>query len=75
MGYKGNDACLAKVASDEPIFVLRAQDATAPDAVMSWLAGAVRAGMNPDGAKARDTLAVVMRMQQWQREHSAKVPD
>ena len=30
MGYKHNDLYLAKVADDEPIFVLRAQDTFAP---------------------------------------------
>jgi len=36
MGFKDNDACLAKVAEDEPIFVLRAQDWSAPIFIEQW---------------------------------------
>ncbi len=36
MGYKNNDSCLDAVSDDEPIFVLRAQDETAPDMVDAW---------------------------------------
>ena len=36
MGFKGSDACLANVKGDEPIFVLRAQDQLAPNAVKAW---------------------------------------
>ena len=36
MGYRNNDACLDKVGDDEPIFVLRAQDNTAPMVVDFW---------------------------------------
>lgn len=34
---KHNDPCLKKAADDEPIFVLRAQDMTAPIIVMFWI--------------------------------------
>lgn len=36
MAYKETDSCLVKVAPDEPIFVLRAQDRTAPRVVRYW---------------------------------------
>lgn len=36
MGLKADDKCLAKAADDEPIFVLRAQDKSAPAAVRRW---------------------------------------
>lgn len=36
MAYKSNDRCLSKVDSDEPIFVLRAQDATAIATIRFW---------------------------------------
>jgi hypothetical protein len=38
MATKLTDQCLAKVGDDEPIFVLRAQDAFAPIVVRVWIA-------------------------------------
>lgn len=38
MGYKNDDACLKKVKDDEMIFVLRAQDKSAPKVVLHWIA-------------------------------------
>lgn len=37
MGFKNDDRCLNKVADDEPIFVLRAQDRSAPAMIRSWV--------------------------------------
>lgn len=37
MAYKGSCTTLAKVADDEPIFVLRAQDVSAPEVIEYWL--------------------------------------
>jgi hypothetical protein len=37
MGFKNNDRCLDKVDDDEPIFVLRAQDASMIDTILDWL--------------------------------------
>lgn len=37
MGFKNNDRCLNKVADDEPIFVLRAQDISAPQVIRFWV--------------------------------------
>lgn len=36
MSTKHTSDCLRKAADDEPIFVLRAQDKTAPDAIRLW---------------------------------------
>lgn len=38
MAYKHNDSCLQKAAEDEPIFVLRGQDASAAKVVIHWIA-------------------------------------
>lgn len=37
MGFKNDDRCLNKVSDDEPIFVLRAQDISAPDVIRRWI--------------------------------------
>lgn len=37
MAYKSTCKTLAKVAPNEPIFVLRAQDVTAPETILFWL--------------------------------------
>ena len=37
MAFKATCTCLAKVAPDEPIFVLRAQDTSAPSVVLEWV--------------------------------------
>lgn len=77
--------CLAKAADDEPIFVLRAQDTTAPNAVRAWvsgvidqhrpLPGAVLAYDPKLNAKLKEALNLADRMEAWQREHGCKVPD
>lgn len=37
MATKHTSACLQKAGNDEPIFVLRAQDITAVDAIQAWI--------------------------------------
>ncbi len=37
MSTKHDSTCLSKAADDEPIFVLRAQDKTATEAVQAWI--------------------------------------
>lgn len=76
--------CLAKAADDEPIFVLRAQDATAPMAVRNWIDGVVVQHYR-DGqvmsvklrSKLEEARRLAVRMEQWQRAnpHLVKVPD
>lgn len=38
MGYKATDTCLKKAKDDEMLFVLRAQDRSAPKTVLHWIA-------------------------------------
>jgi hypothetical protein len=65
---KNDDACLAKAADDEPIFVLRAQDMTAPGLVEMWIS------RNPQlpPAKRAEALDCAYRMRQWPHK---KMPD
>lgn len=37
MGFKNDDRCLNKVGPKEPIFVLRAQDESAPSIIRTWI--------------------------------------
>jgi hypothetical protein len=66
-------SCINKAADDEPVFVLRAQDAIAPDVVRLWAGRAWQAGVPQ--AKVNEAYDLASQMQAWQREHSAKVPD
>jgi hypothetical protein len=73
MGLKSNDACLAKVYSDEPIFVLRAQDRLAPALVKLWAELASLHGA-PFG-KTAEAIKLAMRMEGWAATNHTKWPD
>lgn len=67
------DSCLAKVRPEEPIFVLRSQDKTAPVAVRNWAREARRAGMNQ--AKFDEAMETARAMEDWATVHGSKIPD
>ena len=74
MAFKGDDTCLANVADDEPIFVLRAQDALAPGIVFTWATLAQFNGV--PATKCAEARRVADQMVQWQvRNKSGKIPD
>ena len=61
------------IPEDEPVFLLRAQDASAPWTVRMWIDEARKLG-----AKANILEAArlhVETMIKWQREHGMKIPD
>lgn len=61
------------IPEDEPVFLLRGQDVSAPLALAAY---AVQA--SADGASDELVLKVVKhagRMKKWQREHAVKVAD
>ena len=64
MGYKSTDPCLAKVAEDEPIFILRAQDRLAPNLVRDWADEAEAAGHCPP-EKIAEARALAAEMERW----------
>lgn len=71
MGFKNNDLCLDKVADDEPIFVLRAQDLTADRYVDEWAtAAAARLGVNH--LKVMEAFECARQMRSWP---TRKLPD
>jgi len=67
MAYKDNCPTLKKVATDEPIFVLRAQDVSAPETILEWIR------LNPalpDG-KRREAFECSEAMRRWPKRKSA----
>jgi hypothetical protein len=70
MATKHNNPYLAKVADDEPIFVLRAQDQLAPALVRAWADFAEMSGC-PD-EKVAEARLCANQMQAWPRR---KYPD
>lgn len=64
------EGCLGKAHPDEPIFVLRAQDALAADMVDKWAIHAAAAGCGND--KVLEAKALAEQMRNW---HIRKNPD
>jgi hypothetical protein len=62
-----------KIPADEPVFLLRGQDAIAPTAVRIYAQRAGAAGASPEFVKAAEDQADAM--DQWQKEHGGKTPD
>ncbi len=74
MWYRDNSQCLKKVAPDEPIFVLRAQDKLAPAIVSLWCELAALTGCGQ--AKVDDARRLAEFMREWQQKPGrAKFPD
>lgn len=75
------ESCLNRAASDEPIFVLRANDPCAPMAVRNWAAfyRNEKERENNRGpmtekqrAKYNEARALADRMEQWQADHGIR---
>lgn len=64
---------LAKVAEDEPLFVLRAKDAAAVHAIQCWIEAAQDLGAPPK--KLAEAEGLIAKMKAWQEEHGTKTPD
>ena len=61
------------IPEDEPVFIIRGQDAAAPSTVEFWAAAAAGRGAKQDIVTAAYRQANLMR--DWQREHASKIPD
>lgn len=61
------------IPEDEPVFLLRAQDVTAPDVVRYWASRAQAANAEPNIVIA--ALEQATKMEQWQKEYGSKTPD
>ena len=62
-----------KIPDNEPVFLIRGQDAVAPEVVEFWAAKAQEAGADSRMVDAARRHA--QRMRQWQDEHWSKIPD
>ena len=61
------------IPEDEPVFLIRAQDVTAPRTVRAWVGLAEEAGANEDIIEAARQQAY--KMEDWQVTHGSKTPD
>jgi hypothetical protein len=61
------------IPEDEPVFLLRGKDKTAPDTVETWANLAEEAGASPNIINAARKQAQAMR--DWQAKHGNQIPD
>ena len=73
MALKATCPTLAKIADDEPMFALRAQDTSAPGLVRGWARLALALGA--PAAKVFAAYECADAMEAWQLSHSCKAPD
>jgi len=64
------DSCLSKAEPDEPIFILRAKDALAPQAVRLWASMAFGAH---EIEKVNEALELAVQMERWHSDRGEKV--
>jgi len=62
-----------KIPKDEPVFLLRGQDALAPSLLLDWASRLRALGGDLDMVDLVRQQA--RRMIQWQQEHNVKIPD
>ena len=63
-----------KIGEDEPVFLLRAKDKTAPRIVREWANEQIKEA-NPDKKVAELAFAHADRMEKWQEENGCKLAD
>lgn len=68
------EGCLGRAADDEPVFILRGQDATMPHMLEFW-ANAVEQMNDESNSKILDARKFAREVRAWQREHGCKIPD
>lgn len=68
-----HEQLVARIPTDEPIFILRAQDALALIPGYKWIELAEKKEVDPD--KVARALADIETMKQWQQANGSKIPD
>lgn len=63
-------SCLNKAAEDEPVFVLRAKDPIAPEAVETWARQSELSGAH-EPRKISEARALAQSMREWRTENVA----
>ena len=61
------------IPDDEPVFLLRANDGCAVEAVRAWIRAAV--GIGVKGNMVQAAREQLNRFMAWEEEHGTKVPD
>lgn len=64
---------LMLIPEDEPVFLLRAQDATAPEVLEFW--ASLQFARDGDETMARMANKHAMEMREWQAANGSKMPD
>ncbi len=67
------EGTIARAADDEPVFVLRAKDETAPTIVRLWAGVAELVGAPHE--KTVEARAYANEMERWQNANGCKTPD
>jgi hypothetical protein len=67
--------CLGKAGMDEPLFILRAQDDSAPSMVRYWIARQIANGTPYDSPKLAEALSCAEAMERWQLKFGSKRAD
>lgn len=71
MPTKHDDPTIKKIGDDEPIFVLRAQDALAPVTIAHWIYRATNSGVPI--AKLESAHRYLAEIEAWQFAHPDRV--
>ena len=66
---------LQGIPEDEPVFVLRAQDKTAPHIVLMWSGCADLVGSPANKVRGAADLSLIMALWQSRNKDKVKVPD
>jgi hypothetical protein len=69
------EGCLGKAADDEPVFVLRAQDALAGPTIRYWMHQVLMSTNMRGSPKIEQTNDVFEEFASWAAKHGTKIPD
>lgn len=68
------EGCLGGAADDEPVFILRGQDATMPYMLTLW-ADVVERQNNGNNSKTLEARKFAKEVVAWQHRNKTKIPD
>lgn len=72
MAYKNRDTCLDNAAEDEPIFVLLARDAQAPETIRRWVE--LRRAAGQDELQCQEAEVWARMMEIWRQRNRPDKP-
>lgn len=62
-----------KIPKDEPVFLLRGQDISAPETLRNWAIANIRNGGDQELSRLANEHA--LKMEEWQEKHKQKAAD